>query len=210
MAVKFPLDFPGFINSQQALALLRDLGQPRSIAKGGSLAMEGDGAEGFWWVEQGAVRIDQISLDGRQLELGRFSSGEIVAAALAFADAPFPHHLEAMVDSRLLWFPRRLAWQHITTTPELAAFFLLMLAGKCRLLQQRLHTQGLQTLRERLLIHLRGLAASTDAGSFQLSQTKKELAKELGATPETLSRTLRVLIDEGMLSMQGRRLCLLK
>ena len=204
------------IQPAEVLERLRDLGQPRAIARGTSLAMEGEAALGFWWVLTGQVSIHQISMEGRQIELGRFRAGEIVAAALAFADAPFPHHIEALSDSDLLWFPRQPAWQRITGSPELASYFLRLLAGKCRLLQQRLRSQQGQTLRQRLLEHLRAQAlvqGRGDAGSeapVTLSiPSKKDLASQLGATPETLSRALRQLQDGGVLQVEGRRITLL-
>ncbi len=193
------------IKPAEVLERLRDLGQPRIIPRGTTLAMEGEAALGFWWVLNGQVSIHQISAEGRQIELGRFRCGEIVAAALAFADAPFPHHIEALSDSELLWFPRQKAWQRITGSPELASYFLLLLAGKCRLLQQRLRSQQSQTLRERLLEHVRGQAR----GQSVSITSKKDLAAQLGASPETLSRALRQLQDEGVLAVQGRRITLL-
>lgn len=200
------------IQPAEVLERLRDLGQPRAIARGTSLAMEGEMALGFWWVLSGLVSIHQISAEGRQIELGRFRGGEIVAAALAFADAPFPHHIEALSDSQLLWFPRQAAWQRITGKPELASYFLRMLAGKCRLLQQRLRSQQSQTLRERLLEHLRGQVRGPGGEPGDLTVTipsKKDLAAQLGASPESLSRALRQLQDEGVLAVQGRRITLI-
>lgn len=192
------------IGPLQALELLRDLGRTREVSKGGSLAMEGDEANGFWWVERGAVRIHQISPQGRDLELGRFRSGEVVAAALAFADIPFPHFLEAVEDSLLVWFPRAAAFERITRVPELSAYFLRLLAGKCRALQGRLQSQGLRSLRERLIEHLSGKVCDAPEERFVLEGSKKELAKELGTTPESLSRALRALQEEGVLKVEGR------
>ena len=199
------------IQPTEVLERLRDLGQPRAIARGTSLAMEGEAALGFWWVLSGQVSLHQISAEGRQIELGRFRGGEIVAAALAFADAPFPHHIEALSDSDLLWFPRQAAWQRIIGNPPLASYFLRMLAGKCRLLQQRLRSQQSQTLRDRLLEHLRSQARGPGGESGKATVTipsKKDLAAQLGGSPETLSRALRQLQDEGVLVVQGRRITL--
>ena len=212
------------IKSGEVLERLRDLGQPRSIPRGSSLAMEGDPALGFWWVLIGQVTIHQISPEGRQIELGRFYGGEIVAAALAFADVPFPHHIEAVCDSELLWFPRQPAWQRITGNPELASYFLRMLAGKCRLLQQRLRSRQSQTLTQRLLEYLRSQTraqvSKTDGSNAQPASasgtvtltitSKKDLASQLGASPETLSRALRQLRDSGELLVDGRKITLIE
>ncbi len=197
------------IKPAEALEVLRDLGQQRRIERGTTLAMEGEDADGFWWVIHGLVRIHQISSEGRLLELGRFGDGEIVAAALAFAEAPFPHHIEALQSSELLWFSHRTAWERITGTPKLASFFLQMLAGKCRLLQHRLRSHGMKTLRQRLLEYLQAQARPDGANHGVLQQSRKDLAYELGTTPETLSRALRKLCEDGFLEIGKRNFRLL-
>jgi|OM-RGC.v1.015170437 CRP/FNR family transcriptional regulator len=197
------------IKNEEALSLLIDLGQPKSIKKGTIIAMEGESSEGFWWVLAGSVRIHLITPEGRSLELGRFNNGEVVAAALAFAEAPFPHHIEAQADSELLWFSRKPAWERITNTPELASFFLQILAAKCRLLLHRLNSQSTTTLKERLLKYLQNDAKYQRGYYGKLNQSKKDLANELGTTPETLSRALRTLCEEGIIEINNRSFRLL-
>jgi len=197
------------IKTAEALDLLRDLGQPMRIEKGTTMAMEGENAEGFWWVLSGMVGIHQINSEGRLRELGRFRDSEIVAAALAFSGVPFPHHIEALRNSEMLWFPHRPAWQRITETPKLSGFFLQMLAGKCRMLQERMRSQGMKTLRVRLFEYLQAQASLKGSNRFVLERSKKDLADELSTTPETLSRALRSLCEEGHLEMMQRSIYLL-
>ena len=165
--------------------------------------MEGENSEGFWWVVAGSVRIYLITLEGRSLELGRFRTGEVVAAALAFAETPFPHHIEAQADSDLLWFSRKSALKRIVNTPELSMFFLQMLAGKCRLLLNRLNLHNTMPLKSRLLGYLQNEARHQGGCHGELNQSKKDLANELGTTPETLSRALRNLSEEGIIEINN-------
>ena len=197
------------INNDEALSLLFDLGQPKAIKKGTVLAMEGENTEGFWWVLTGSVRIHLITPEGRFLELGRFHNGEVVAAALAFSEAPFPHHIEAQANSELLWFSRKPSWDRIINTPELATFFLQLLSGKCRLLLHRLNSQSTSSLKDRLLLYLKNEARRQGGVNARLNQSKKDLADELGTTPETLSRALRSLSEEGTISINKRSFCIL-
>ena len=61
-------------------------------------------------------------------------------------------------------------------------------------------TDSLERLRTWLRAHL------TERTPYALPVTKKALAAQLGMTPETLSRGLRVFQDQGLLEVQGMRL----
>lgn len=190
--------------SDNPLALLSDLAQVRMAKLGETLVVAGAEAQGFYRVVTGSVRIYQLSTEGREVEVGRFGPGDFVAAALAFSEEPFPHFLEAVEDSRLLFYPRAVAWQRIIATPPLASFFLRMISGKCRVLQQRIHALEFQTPRERLLAYLGQLCPRDGSCVVRLPRPKKDIARMLGTTPETLSRTLRALEQDGTIKMEAR------
>ena len=193
-----------FAAMNEVLERLRSLGQPRSAAAGTVLLSEGDPVEGFFWVVEGSVRVYQMNSDGREFEVARFGTGQWVAPALALSADHFPHFLVAIEASRLLFFPRDKALERITHDPVLSSHFLRLLAARCRLLHERLNTLQLHTLRDRLEQYLTQACALEGGGPFRLALPKKELARVLGTTPESLSRAFRQLEDEGRISMKGR------
>lgn len=188
----------------EVLERLKGLGQQRTAARGAVLLSEGDPVEGFFWMVEGSVRVFQMNADGREFEVARFRAGEWVAPALALSADTFPHFLVALEASRLLFFPRAQALERITHDPALASHFLRLLAVRCKLLHERLHALQLHTLRNRLEQYLAQAGAREGGESFRLPMPKKELARVLGTTPESLSRTLRQLEEEGRISMKGR------
>jgi CRP/FNR family transcriptional regulator, dissimilatory nitrate respiration regulator len=188
----------------QVLDRLRDLGQPRRVKKGSVLLSEGDPIEGFFWLIEGTLRVFQMNLDGREFEVARFGSGEWVAPALALTTDRFPHFLVALQPSRLLFFPRAKALERITHDAKLSAHFLALLAARCHLLHQRLNTLQLHTLKDRLEQYLLQECPHDGSCRVQLPMPKKELARVLATTPESLSRTLRQLEREGRIEMTGR------
>jgi CRP-like cAMP-binding protein len=65
-------------------------------------------------------------------------------------------------------------------------------------------------LRENLLLYLREEAEKQGGMTIRLSISKKELAHRLGVERTSLSRTLALLRDEGVLSFDRERITLKK
>lgn len=184
-------------------SLLRDLGRPKRIEKGRLLASEGDPIDAFWLVESGALRVYHLSVDAREVEIGRYGRGALVGAAIAFSKSTIPWFVEATEDCELLAFPREAAWNRIVSTPDLSAFFLRSLSNRCHALQEAACEKQTMSVRERLLLQL--ARDCKKDGNCQVSlPPKKEVAAMLGTTPETLSRLLRTLVEEGAIAMEGR------
>lgn len=197
----------------QPLAILehiRDLGVPRKATPGKILLSEGDPIEGFYWLEEGAVRVFQINLEGKEFEVARFGAGQWVAPALALSADRFPHFMMSLTNSRLLFFSREKAIERIVQDPLLARHFLQLLADRCQFLHKRLHTLQLQSLRDRLEHYLLQECAHDGKCLVRIAMPKKDLAQVLGTTPETLSRTLRQMEEEGVIDMKGREIRMLQ
>ena len=59
------------------------------------------------------------------------------------------------------------------------------------------------------LIHSQGRAGGDGKTQVQLTITHRELAKILGSTPEALSRALKKMSGDGLVSVDGRAITIL-
>ena len=185
---------------------LEAIGIPVHFSRGQLLFSEGEPAQGFWLLLSGGVRLYSLGENAREAEIHRCEAGDIVGAALALARLPYPHFGAATEDCEALYFPTLQAMPLIAQHPPLAQLFLRILAGKCSELSSRIAALQMQTVRERLLYYLGELCPKDGSCRFRLPLSKRELAAQLGTSPETLSRTLRELQDEGALDMHNREL----
>lgn len=189
---------------------LRDISQEIEVDKGYQLLFEGEEPKGFYFLLKGKVRLYNYNLNGKETEIGQFGPGKIVGAALAFSDKKFPHFAEATEKSKLLFFPRKTAWKRIIEDPELASYMIKFLAQKCRTMNARIQSLQIMSFKERLVKFLKNQALDESSNKFQLKSTKKDLARSLGATAETLSRTLVELQEEGFIKVDKRWVEILK
>jgi len=64
--------------------------------------------------------------------------------------------------------------------------------------------------KNRILVYLQQVCEQQQQNPFVLPEKKKELASYLGITPETLSRQLAQLGQEGLLKIDGRQITLIE
>lgn len=191
---------------------LAALGRRRSFPAGSLVFRQEEAAESCFLLEEGEVALRRLSKDGAEVEIARIGSGEWFAEATLFASAPFPAQAVAVRDCLLLEFGREAI--RSSADPEVASFFLGLLARKCLSLNRRIEELTIMDARERLARFIVGLCPGHRAGcrggreacSFPLPRKKREIAAELGMAPETLSRALRQMEEEGYIRVAGPRI----
>jgi CRP/FNR family transcriptional regulator len=87
-----------------------------------------------------------------------------------------------------------------------------MLLGMSRKLQEfadLIDDLSLKEVPARLAGVLLAEAEAAGAYTFELTQTKRQLAARIAAAPETLSRALKKLTDDRLIDVEGPRIALL-
>jgi CRP/FNR family transcriptional regulator len=182
------------------------LGTKRSYKKDAFLFLAEEHARGFYYVISGEVRIFRMNDNGREVEIVRLRPGEFFGEAIVFASGKFPAFARAAKDTEVLFFERPTVLRSIHADPALAEFFLVLLANKCILLNERIETLNLRTVRQRLAHYLLAQCAAERFCDIDLTTKKSELAKHLGTISETLSRTFRKMERDGLIEVSGRNI----
>lgn len=180
------------------------LGTKRSFKKESFLFLAGEDARGFYYVTSGEVRIFRMDDSGKEVEIVRLRPGDFFGEAVAIISGKFPAFARAARDTEVLFFERLAVLRSIRAEPSVAEFFLALLANKCILLNQRIETLSLRTVRQRLAQYLLAHCGTERSCSTDLAIKKSELAKHLGTISETLSRTFRRMERDGLIQVKGR------
>jgi CRP-like cAMP-binding protein len=191
---------------------LAELGQQRTVAAGTILFQQKVPAESCFFLEDGEIALRRLSLSGDEVEIARIGAGDWFGEVILFAGSTFPAQAVAVKESRVLEFRRTSVLA--SGDPSVSSFFLTLLARKCLFLNRRIEQLTIMDTRERLARYIVGLCPGHQTGcvggktacSFALPKKKREIAAELGMAPETLSRTLRQMEDDGYIKVDGSRL----
>lgn len=182
----------------------------RSYQKGESIFFEGEPGNGFYMVGEGKVKIFKMSLQGKEQILHIFGEGEPFGEVPVFHGQPFPATAEALIATRVLFFPRREFVRIVTQSPSIALNMLAMLSMRLRRFTSQIESLSLKEVPARLASYLLYLSEEQGgADSVELEISKGQLASLLGTIPETLSRIFAKMSEEGLIEVQGRTIKLL-
>jgi len=194
--------------SDDAVSTLARRAHVRDVARGASLAREGEPAEEFGVLVAGRARVFYLGADGRQITFETMASGEPLAAVAAMAGARYPANIEATTAATVACIPTEALFDLLSAEPHVARTLITDLAGRVVNFTSVVTTLALDVPgRVSRYVFQRALQSGhpTSQGlEVTLGMKKGELAMALGTVPETLSRAFARLKEDGILEVHGQ------
>ena len=182
----------------------------REYKKGDLIFSEGDDGIGFYVVISGRIKVYKVSPDGKEQIMHIFGPGHPFAEVPVFEGSRYPAHAEAMVRSRLFFFPKEGFVNLIHENPALAMNMLASLSQRLKQFSFLIESLSLKEVPGRLASYL--LYISDKSGSndeFDLDIAKSQLASMLGTIPETLSRIFTKMANRKLIHITGPKVAIL-
>lgn len=188
---------------------LRNALNVRSFQTGESIFLQGASPNAVYLVANGRVKIDRVTPEGHESILCMRGSGDYFCPVPLLDGGEHLGRAIAVTDVTLFWVERDEFMDLCQESPELLA----VVQGDClfevRHLLHRLEAFAFRSVRERLAITLLNETrrrGSKDAPADQLEITQQELAGLVGATRESVSRTLKQMEKQGILTTSRGRI----
>lgn len=179
-------------------------GSRRNLARGETLFVQGDTADCIYIVLKGWMKLSRITPAGKDVVVAIYSAGESFGEAAALKGETYPVTVEAVEDSTVFQIAARTIAERITTNPQLA---MAMLASTFRHLHALvLEIEDIKSRKatQRLATFLVALAPESDEPArFSLPYDKGLIAARLGMKPESLSRSIADLRQQGVTIQRG-------
>lgn len=183
----------------------------------------------FFAVVRGQIKLAITSAEGNEKVLEIIAPGESFAEAAVFTDRPFPVTATALLAADLLAIPRQAIIDLVDSEPLLARRMLAGLSMRLHTMVADVGAMALHSGTERVIGFLLGrlpvgadrhgpgrtsagnavggaVGTEQDVGAarVRLPVGKAVLASRLSLTPETFSRVLRLLTEQGLITVEGR------
>lgn len=198
--------------TEDDLAALARLCRIERHRKGHLLFFQGQTADHLHILLRGRVQMYRTTLDGREVTLHVIGPGGLVGCAALFLDRSFPAHARIIsADAELLVVQGPGFLKLLAERPDLSRKMIGVLSGRLSELADRLESRQADSALMRLAGWLLEHPSRSGEGMqriVRLEGNKKSLAASLGMTPETLSRCLRRLTEQGLLDVRHKEIIL--
>ena len=193
----------------QALAAASTL---RPIARGTTVAAEGSPLAHAILVVRGRVRAVRRAPTGREIAVETFRAGELIADGV-ISPAALSNDWEAIEATTLLMIPHEALLAHVRSTPELALALAAQVLRRLDRSKELAVGLALSDVQGRVVSALIALGRQDgvdgpDGLLIRQRPTQQEIANQIGACRETVSRTVSELVRQGLVTPKGRSLLL--
>lgn len=158
-------------------------------------------------VASGSLGVYQLAESGRQQLLRIAGPGDYVGENILFGAVNQNVYVEAREETKACLLSRKDFKNLLLAKPELSLKLLEMTARRMKDLEDQACFLLMEDVGERLSTWL--LAHSEGRSEITVPMKWKDLAEYLGTTPETLSRKLKKLENEGVIRKMGRKVTIL-
>jgi CRP-like cAMP-binding protein len=206
---------------EKDLQKIRAIATPRQFRKREVLFSDGGEAKGFYVILTGKVKLYKISPEGKEQILHIVSAPDTFAEAALFLEGTYPAFAEALMDSQLLFFPKRNFIELIEKNPQLSINMIVSLSQYLKRFALLIEELSLKEVSSRIAKYLIDLSLKLSKVSttrfkegkisteIELDLSKTQLASKLGTISETLSRTLAKMRAKKIIDVKKNRILIL-
>jgi CRP/FNR family transcriptional regulator, dissimilatory nitrate respiration regulator len=175
----------------------------RTHKKRSILFHEGQEGSIAYVLVRGQVRLSRHSESGKEIVIRSVRPGDLFAEVVLFESGTYPVTAEALTEVRCIDI-RREAIRALMDDSDFRDRFIGLLMARQRYLTGRVQYLTLFDVEERFFAYFQDHFGKSSVVKPEVS--RKDLAAAIGTTPESLSRLIRRLTDEGRLSWKGGKI----
>lgn len=183
-------------------------GTPRRLPHGEVVIRQGEQVTCLFFVTQGAVRLSAVTREGREVVVALLGAGQVFGeCALLGSASPVEARVIGRTEVVSLPVPllRDVLERHPATAEELLRLVASRLHRTARALGETLASDVPTRLSRRLLDLAEEHGERTADGiEIQVPITQEELGRMVGASRESVNRTLGGLVAHGLVRTSGR------
>lgn len=190
---------------ERLLAAMREYRHPIDTL----LIRQGQAASHFYLVLDGRVKLFRISADGQEKVVEIIHAGQTFAEAVMFMQhSVYPVFAQTLEPTHLVSIPNDLMLQVLSEHPKSCLHLLGHLSIRLHQRLGELETLTLQNATQRFALYLIQQLENraVESADIDLILPKHLIAARLSMQPETLSRLMARLREEGLITVAGRHI----
>jgi CRP/FNR family transcriptional regulator, polysaccharide utilization system transcription regulator len=192
--------------------LLTDERKVSLVRKKQQLFSEGNYPNALFFLNKGKIKTYKTNAEGREYITSLYKSGDFIGYVDLLEDTPYRESAMALEDSEVVLIPKEDFFTLLYNNRDVANKFIKILSDNLADKEERLLKLAYNSVRKRvaesLLLVERQYQQEKDK-NFQVSISREDLANIVGASKETVIRTLADFKDEKLIDISGGKIVIL-
>ena len=186
------------------LVWLASVSQRRTLKRGEILFERGQPAESLYVLLTGHIKLGIASDVGQEKILEFLGSGDVFGECVLLPGHRWIATAQALLPCRLLVFGKQELEEAVQKIPGLALRLLSSVSSRLEGLLCDIESATFRTAAQRVAEYV--LRQPRVGNQARLQFHKRAIASKLGLQPETFSRSLKQLVADGLITVQGPRI----
>lgn len=173
--------------------------------KGEIVYSAGDESSSLYIVSKGKMKIYRLSETGKEQLLRILEPGGFTGELALFKETTHEAYGEALVDTKVCMIQRSDLQQFLLKYPSISLKILAEFSNRLETTEKQTTRFATEKVETRVALFLAECVEEENQLQFVLPMSKKDLASYLGTTPETISRKLTELEEQGIIKQRTKR-----
>jgi CRP/FNR family transcriptional regulator len=184
---------------------------PRTYRPGQIIFYQGEPCLGIYVIESGVVKLYRSMDSDREVLIRLLGPDDMLGYRAVLTDEPNPATAEAVERSQISVISKSRFLSTLAREPEVSRWLMRKLAIELRMSEDQIVIRTQEPVLQRtarLLLDLLDARGATEHAGLEITTPPRrtDIARMIGTTPETFSRTLRILSRRGILEIDRRRI----
>ena len=178
------------------------------LAANSFLFQEGEGANFYYQIISGKLKMININAEGKEFVQGQFEEGQSFGEPPLFHNSPYPASAMTVSRTKLYKLSKEKFLDLLRSNPEIHLQFTTMLTKRMMYKAMIMKEISSHDAQHRILTFVDYLKAEygSDDGKFTVDLTRQQLSNMLGIRVETVIRTVKQLVEQGEIVLEGRKI----
>jgi CRP-like cAMP-binding protein len=189
-------------------------GSPRRVPHGEAIVRQGDAARSLFVVLSGAVRLSVVLKSGREVVVGLLGPGDVFGEAALAGEGPSPVTARVVGEATVAQLSADSIEAVVRQNPATGAELVRLLAGRLHRTSAALEDALAHDVPTRVSRRLSEIARrhgvpDLDGVRLALPITQADLGHMVGASRESVNKSIAWLARRGLVRTEGRRLVII-
>lgn len=176
-----------------------------SYKKGEVIYSAGEESSSLYIVNKGKIKIYRLSETGKELLLRILEPGDFTGELALFKETTHEAYAEAMMDTEVCMINRMDLQQFLIKYPSISLKILSEFSNRLEISEKQTTRFATERVETRIALFLAECVEAENSLEFILPMSKKDLASYLGTTPETVSRRLADIEEQGIIKQKTHK-----